>query len=56
MGLMGLTHDRDGTGHRTRLRPALGYELHPRLTLVGEAVVAPGTGVEGVRLSLWSRF
>ena len=56
LGLLGLTQYRDRTGHRTRLRPALGYDVHPRLTLVGEAVLAPGTGVEGVRLSLWSRF
>jgi hypothetical protein len=56
MGLVGLTHYRSRTDRRTRLRPALGYAVSPRLTLVGEAALAPGAAVESLRLSVWSRF
>lgn len=56
IGMLGLTHDRLASGRHTRLRPALGYEFTPRLTLVGEAALAPGGRREGLALSLWSRF
>jgi hypothetical protein len=56
IGMVGLTQYRNRWGNQTRLRPALGYEVSPRLTLTGEAVLAPGIGYETLRLSLWSRF
>ena len=56
IGMVGLTHYRAPGQRQTRLRPALGYEVHSRLTLLGEAAVARGGGIDSLRLSVWSRF
>lgn len=56
VGMVGLTQYRTHRGTQTRLRPALGRELSPRLTLLGEAALVPGAGLDELRLVLWSRF
>ncbi|MCC5987642.1 MAG: hypothetical protein JJT95_08160 [Pararhodobacter sp.] len=56
IGMFGVTHDHGSDGTHTRLRPALGYEITERLTLLGEATLAPGGRREGLALTLWSRF
>ena len=56
LGMLGVSHYRNRFGSETRIRPALGREMHPRLTLVGEAVLDRSGRREGLNLSLWSRF
>lgn len=56
IGMFGVTQDLGSHGRHTSLRPALGYEITERLTLLGEATFAPGGRREGLALTLWSRF
>lgn len=56
IGMLGLTSYRNRWGNQTRLRPAIGYQFTPRLTLTAETVLARGIGAEALRLSVWSRF
>lgn len=56
LGMVAITHDHNRVGSHTRLRPALGYDIGRRLTLVGEATLTTGGRREALALSLWSRF
>lgn len=55
LGMLSLGHYRTPTGSDTRWRPALGFTLSPRLTLLAEASLRPGTRRDPrLALTLWS--
>ena len=56
IGMLAITQDRKPDSSTTSLRPALGYEFDPRLTLLGEAALSSDGERRAISLSLWSRF
>lgn len=55
LGMLTLSHYRTPASADTRLRPALGYTLSPRLTVVAEGSLRPGRSRDArFSLTLWT--